>query len=246
MKIKIKSSASTTLMIAAGILLLSLGIGNAINNYRINHSPLDIVDTSLQEMDEENNFLPLVQSVTDQTATPPIEGSLIAPEFSLTPEFVYTQVVEQGSIPDRIVIPAINLDAPIVPVSFKLVDVEDQTFKQWLVPNRFAAGWQDSTALLGVPGNTVLNGHHNEYGEVFGGLVRLETGDVIEVFSRTRTFFYIVSKKLLLPERYQPLEKRIENAKWILPTEDERLTLVTCWPAQSNTHRLIIVAFPQK
>jgi sortase (surface protein transpeptidase) len=25
-------------------------------------------------------------------------------------------------------------------------------------------------------------------------------------------------------------------------TDDERLTLVTCWPADSNTHRLIIVA----
>ena len=36
----------------------------------------------------------------------------------------------------------------------------------------------------------------------------------------------------------------MENAAWIMPSEDERLTLVTCWPYTSNTHRLIIVARP--
>ena len=28
------------------------------------------------------------------------------------------------------------------------------------------------------------------------------------------------------------------------PTTDERITLITCWPYTSNTHRLIIVAKP--
>ncbi len=37
---------------------------------------------------------------------------------------------------------------------------------------------------------------------------------------------------------------RIANAKYIQPTEDERITLVTCWPYTNNTHRLIIVARP--
>ena len=233
-------------MIAAGVLLLSLGIGNAVNNYRLNHSPLDIADTSLQEMDEENNFIPLVQSVENQAIVLPTSGIGLATSPTPKPELISTQGRSASSIPERIVIPAINLDAPIISVTFKLVEVEDQTFEQWLVPNRFAAGWQDSTALLGETGNTVLIGHHNEYGEVFGGLVRLEKGDVIEVFSGTVSFKYKVAEKLLLPERYQTLEKRIENAQWILPTQDERLTLVTCWPAQSNTHRLIIVAFPEK
>jgi sortase A len=40
------------------------------------------------------------------------------------------------------------------------------------------------------------------------------------------------------------MEVRIANAKWIQPTSDERLTLVTCWPYTNNTHRLIIVARP--
>jgi len=37
---------------------------------------------------------------------------------------------------------------------------------------------------------------------------------------------------------------RRQNARWIAPTTDERLTLVTCWPYTGNSHRLIIVAKP--
>jgi sortase A len=40
------------------------------------------------------------------------------------------------------------------------------------------------------------------------------------------------------------LEIRMANAEWLGGTDDERLTLVTCWPQKSNTHRLIIVARP--
>ena len=28
------------------------------------------------------------------------------------------------------------------------------------------------------------------------------------------------------------------------PTSEEQLTLITCWPSWSNTHRLVIVAIP--
>jgi sortase A len=37
---------------------------------------------------------------------------------------------------------------------------------------------------------------------------------------------------------------RMQNARWIMPTPDERLTLVTCAPDAQSTHRLIIVALP--
>jgi len=37
---------------------------------------------------------------------------------------------------------------------------------------------------------------------------------------------------------------RQENARWIAPTDDERLTLVTCWPYTNNTHRVVVVAKP--
>jgi sortase A len=44
-----------------------------------------------------------------------------------------------------------------------------------------------------------------------------------------------------------PLSVRRKNAQWIMPTGDERLTLVTCWPYEwpGNSHRVIVVARPR-
>jgi LPXTG-site transpeptidase (sortase) family protein len=151
-----------------------------------------------------------------------------------------------GLIPDRLVIPSISLDAPIVHTKVKKVDFEGQTYYQWLAPNKFAVGWHDSSALLGLPGNTVLNGHHNVYGKVFKDLVKLHEGDLIQVYSGNTVFTYRVALAMLLPERFKSLTIRLDNARWILPTDDERLTLITCWPADSNTHRVVIVALPEK
>jgi sortase A len=64
------------------------------------------------------------------------------------------------------------------------------------------------------------------------------------VYAGNNVFFYKVTTRQILKERDQPLEVRLKNAQWIQPTSDERLTLVTCWPYTTNTHRLIIVAKP--
>ena len=147
-----------------------------------------------------------------------------------------------GSIPTRIVIPILHLDALVVPADSRLIKYEGKYYSQWVAPNTFAAGWHTYSAPLGIPGNTVLNGHHNEYGEVFRGLVDLKIGDEILVYSDDVAFRYEVVAKKILPERGQPTAVRLANAAWIMPTPDERLTLVTCWPYESNSHRLIIVA----
>lgn len=147
-------------------------------------------------------------------------------------------------IPDRIRIPAIELDAPIIPAKSQEVKLEGQLFEQWLAPDERAVGWHPTSATLGVKGNTVLNGHHNVYGEVFKRLVDLQPGDEIIISSGSMDFTYIVANKMILPEKYQKLAVRMANAEWLMPSQDERLTLVTCWPFTSNTHRLIIVAEP--
>jgi len=90
----------------------------------------------------------------------------------------------------------------------------------------------------------VINGHHNEYGEVFGKLVDLQVGDFVYVYSRGEKFAFVIANRMILPERFQPVNVRLENARWINPTDDVRLTLITCWPKESNTHRLILVGRP--
>lgn len=150
----------------------------------------------------------------------------------------------EGLVPSYITIPSIRLGAPVVLARAETVQLNGQTFRQWSAPDWLAAGWDAGSAALGTGGNTVLVGHHNEYGEVFRHLVSLTVGDKIVVWSGNRPFEYRVALKLVLPERNQSLSRRLDNATWIEPTQDERLTLVTCWPYVTNTHRLIIVAQP--
>ena len=183
---------------------------------------------------------------TTPEATPQVVQGLID-EYGPKSNFVHDisdPLIEHPSIPDRIVIPSINLDAPVVSADYNFTKVEGETFGQWQAANMFAAGWHPNSALLGKRGNTVINGHHNEYGEVFGNLVDVEVGDLIEVYSRGAKFSFVVANRMILPERFQPAAVRLENARWISATDDVRLTLVTCWPKTSNTHRLILVARP--
>ncbi len=149
------------------------------------------------------------------------------------------------ALPTRIVIPAIGVDAPIVPVSWYTVEVEGWTQAMWNLPDGYAAGWHETSATLGVPGNTVLNGHNATNGEVFRDLYKLDTDDEIVVYANEVPYTYTVAKMLILPEGGQPLEVRIQNAQYILPTDDERLTLVTCHPYGSLRNRLIVIAFPE-
>jgi len=147
-------------------------------------------------------------------------------------------------VPDRIVIPAIELDAPVVPAELRQITYLGTQYEQWLAPDKLASGWHTTSATLGVAGNTVLNGHHNVHGEVFGHLVDLKNGDLIWVYSGAESFVYRVSLITILRERWQKPAVRLANARWMQPSQDERLTLITCWPYSSNTHRLVIVALP--
>jgi len=146
--------------------------------------------------------------------------------------------------PTHIVIPAIGVDAPVVLVSWHTVEVNGQTQAAWEVPAMYAAGWHENSATLGVVGNTVLSGHNTTNGEVFRDLYMLETGDTITIYSDDTLYTYAVTEVLILPEAGQPMEVRIENARYILPTDDERLTLVTCHPYSSLQYRLIVIAHP--
>ncbi len=145
-------------------------------------------------------------------------------------------------VPLRIIIPAINLDAPVKPVT--LIVSRDSRTAEWGVPSSRTSGWHSASARLGEPGNLVLNGHHNIRGRVFARVKELQPLDQIIVIGARRKVTYEVSERKLLLERGQPLAVRIENAQWIMPTDDTRLTLVTCWPPTYNSHRLVVIARP--
>lgn len=146
--------------------------------------------------------------------------------------------------PTRIVAPAIGLDANVVPMGWKTRrDANGNSYSEWVVP-AFAAGWHINSALPGTPGNVVLSGHNNIDGEVFRYVSDLKPGDQVTLYVGDQPYQYTVAEKLILPEKGQPYEVRLKNAQYIAQTSDDRLTLVTCWPYTSNTHRVIVIARP--
>jgi sortase A len=145
--------------------------------------------------------------------------------------------------PTRIVIPAIRVDVSVVEVGLSSTYRNGRLLNQWQVADS-AAGFHRTSALPGEGGNTVISGHNNTRGEVFRDLMRLHAGDVITMYVGARAFGYVVERKVLLREQGASTAQRLRNAQWIAPTPDERLTLVSCWPYLTNTHRLIIIAHP--
>jgi sortase A len=144
--------------------------------------------------------------------------------------------------PARLVIPAIDLDAPITEVHLLYKDGDPAA--SWQVPRGRMAGWQNDSARLGMVGNLVLNGHHNIEGRVFERLKDLAAGDLIFVYGPTERVIYALTERHLLLERGQPLSVRLAHAQYIQPTPDQRLTLVTCWPPTNYSHRLVLIALP--
>lgn len=145
--------------------------------------------------------------------------------------------------PTRLVIPSITLDSPIVPVDQTPVVIDGHTYGQWNTSNSLV-GWHSLSARLGQTGNTVLNGHSDISVAIFRDLQYLDVGDEITVFSGDWVHQYTVQQKFLVKEEDVSPEERIRNAAWIAPTQDKRLTLITC-ANPGATHRLILIARPQ-
>ena len=144
--------------------------------------------------------------------------------------------------PSRLVIPAIKLDTSVVELGWSAKqNQEGQVFGEWDVAD-FAAGWHKNSARLGEQGNVVLSGHNNILGAVFRELDQLKQGDTATLYSGGIPFTYEVDEVMIVPEKYAKPAQRKQNAQWIGPFADNRLTLVSCWPRDNNTHRIIVVA----
>lgn len=171
---------------------------------------------------------------------PPASPSRAATTLAIPPPIA--KPTPAPDIPRRIIIPSIQLDAPIAPVELKRRRGDPAA--QWGVPDGQAAGWHNTSARLGETGNLVLNGHHNINGKVFARLKDLKPYDEIIITGDHLTATYLVTERKLLLEQGQPLAVRLQHAQFIAPTSDTRLTLVTCWPPEDYTYRLILVARP--
>lgn len=186
----------------------------------------------------DTNAWPILRPRTSPTPVGSTAGRLATVPDAPTP----TPTPVSGP-PDRIVIPSIDLDAPVVPIGWYIVEDGGHSYMIWQVADN-AVSWHKTSAYPGHRGNIVLNGHHNIKGEVFRYLVDVAVGDHVRLYVGDQVYHYAVDQKMILKEKGESLEVRWENASWIQPTDSERLTMVTCWPYTSNTHRLVVTALP--
>lgn len=197
------------------------------------------------------NFLPDTPNRDEPTPVPIAEDEALATDTltgtaSLSPTVTMPPPVESigpAGLPERLRIPTVGIDTSIIPVGWQLVQQNGRQYTIWDVAD-YAVGWHETSARIGEPGNTVMAGHHNINGEVFRDLVNVEVGDEIIIEAGGEERIYRIELKTIVKEKGEPIEVRRENAKWIAPTTDERVTMVTCWPYTNNTHRVIVVAKP--
>ncbi|MEZ4727836.1 MAG: sortase [Caldilineaceae bacterium] len=146
--------------------------------------------------------------------------------------------------PTTLQIPAIGLETAIEGKGWQGTIGFDGTIHSEWEDVRYAAGWHTNSAVPGDTGNIVLSGHNNVYGAVFRDLWRLRAGEEIYLYANNERFTYVVDQVSVLPEHNATTEQQAKTASYIVQTADNRLTLVSCWPPNSNTHRIFVVAHP--
>ena len=141
------------------------------------------------------------------------------------PEGAVNSITQEG-LANRLVIPKLSLDAPIV-----LSPIENQT---WQVDHLGqAVGHLEGSAAPGSNSNIVLAGHITLSAGVYGpfaGLAQLAPGDVIIVYDEGQAFQYIT-------DGYQVVDRTaIEVTD---PTETGQITLITCSNWDRNEGRYL-------
>jgi sortase A len=151
-----------------------------------------------------------------------------------------------GSTVERLIIPAVALDAKVIEVGWQLVEQDGKQMAVWDVAE-YAVGHHMGSANPGEGENVVLAGHVGGYGHVFRDLYYVKPGHRILVYSGGQEYLYIVTERLLVEEDHAPAEQRAANAKLIGQQGQEMITMVTCWPPNGEnkfTQRVIIRAVP--
>jgi sortase A len=135
---------------------------------------------------------------------------------------------------ERIVIPKIAVDAKVVDVGVRPTGEMETA--------AYAAGRLLYSAQAGEPGNAVIAGHNDIEGEVFRRLPELQVGDELALFRGDAEFRYRVAGRAIVREDGATQAQRRENARWMEPTEEPAVTLISCYPYRVDTHRIIVRA----
>lgn len=197
---------------------------------------------------------------TSVPASPTPQPAAVAPQPAAP--VAPAPVAAQPGSPVRLVFPDLKIDAKVVPMGWEVVQTAAGPRSEWLIPKN-EAGHHINSALLGQNDNLVISGHNNIYGMVFKPIslawdndtrVQVDSytdrseilnGRIISLYDAAgQSYQYAVTEFLRLKDTGVPVEQRLANARFMQPTGEAQLTIITCWPPTNNTHRLIVIAKP--
>ena len=146
-------------------------------------------------------------------------------------EIIKEKDVEEIMYNDTIVIPKINVKAPIIWTEREKDSEEDL---------KLGVSHFPGTVEPGEIGNSVIIGHSSNYwweeggyNTVFANLSELENNDKIYIYFKNKKILYSVYEEQVLSPNYVQSE--------ILKEKDEPiLTLITCVPLGTNINRLLV------
>ena len=148
-----------------------------------------------------------------------------------------TALQPDPSVPAQLIIPAINVHAPVV--------FDEPSRTEWRVQVALRRGvlHYGDTAVPGqTAGNVVIFGHSSgvawepgNYKWVFTLLDKLRPGDQVEILYQNIPYRYVVTGSTVV----NPSDTAI-TAETAFP----ELTLVTCTPVGTSTNRLVVHAVP--
>jgi LPXTG-site transpeptidase (sortase) family protein len=142
----------------------------------------------------------------------------------------------------RIVIPRINKNVPIVQVR-----AENLLKRDWnalendmMEALKFGIVHFPGTALPGEKGNIALTGHSSyfpwdrgRFKDVFALLHEVKMGDMVLLYHKQKKYIYEVNDiKIVKPDDIDVLD----------PSNEDKLTLITCTPIGTDLRRLIVTA----
>jgi sortase A len=180
------------------------------------------------------------------TPSPPLPV-LNSPQGEASP-VIPTPVVDPQwrSAVTRIVIPKIGVDSDVIEVGWRVREIAGRQMAVWDVA-KFAVGHHQGSGNPGEGTNIVMAGHVAGFaGAVFLDLIDVQPGDEVFLEGDEGQYLYVVEEILLFPEETVSLAERMHNARYMNPTEEEQLTLITCWPPWAYDHRLIVLARPYR
>lgn len=187
----------------------------------------------------------------DSGETPGFGGTQVTP----------TKLVDNGRLADSVAelarsvhgarlvewieIPSLNIVAPVTPVGWQPVAnaLDESAAVTWDSPDA-SVGWVVTSALPGENGNILMYGHNNLHASVFLKLSELKPGELITVRTGEKSWAYRARDIIIFPV----VTGEQDNAayqKYFQPTGNETLTLLSCWPPISNTHRVVVIAEPK-